>query len=64
MFYFPLFEFNWPQWMPFIGGEHFLFFSAIFNVADAAITIGAIWLLIELVFFSPKGKKEEVDEKN
>ena len=63
MFYFPLFEFNWPQWMPFIGGEHFLFFSAIFNVADAAITIGAIWLLIELVFFSPKGKKEEVDEK-
>lgn len=64
MFYFPLFEFNWPEWMPFIGGEHFLFFSAIFNVADAAITIGAIWLLIVLVFFSPKKEKEEVDEKN
>lgn len=64
MFYFPLFEFNWPDWMPLIGGEHFLFFSAIFNVADAAITIGAIWLLIVLVFFSPKEEKEEVDEKN
>ena len=64
MFYFPLFEFNWPDWMPLIGGEHFLFFSAIFNVADAAITIGAIWLLIVLVFFSPKEEKEEMDEKN
>ena len=64
MFYFPLFEFNWPDWMPLIGGEHFEFFSAIFNVADSAITIGVIWLLIVLVFFSPKEEKEEVDEKN
>lgn len=46
MFYFPLVEFNWPGWMPFIGGEHFIFFSPIFNFADAAISCGIIALLI------------------
>ena len=64
MFYFPLFEFNWPQWIPLLGGEHFLFFSAIFNVADAAITIGVIWLIIELVFLQKKGEKAVEEEKN
>lgn len=46
MLYFPLFSFNWPEWMPFVGGEHFLFFQPIFNVADAAITIGILSLII------------------
>lgn len=36
MFYFPLFELDWPSWIPVIGGKHFEFFSAIFNFADAA----------------------------
>jgi len=64
MFYFPLFEFDWPQWIPIIGGEHFLFFSAIFNVADAAITIGVILILIYLIFFMPKAPKVAKEEKN
>lgn len=64
MFYFPLFEFDWPEWIPLIGGEHFEFFSAIFNVADAAITIGVIWLCIELIFFQKKSEKKESEEKN
>lgn len=63
MFYFPLFEFDWPQWMPFVGGQHFEFFSAIFNVADAAITIGVIWLLVYFLFFAPKDENASEEEK-
>ncbi len=64
MFYFPLFELDWPQWMPFVGGQHFEFFSAIFNFADAAITIGVIWLLVDQLFFAPKQKETAEGEKN
>lgn len=46
MFYFPLFEFDWPSWIPFVGGNHFIFFSPVFNLADAAISCGTIALLI------------------
>ena len=46
MFYFPLIETNWPEWMPFVGGEHFIFFSPIFNFADAAISCGIIALIL------------------
>lgn len=46
MFYFPIIETNWPQWMPFIGGDHFVFFSPIFNFADAAISCGVIALFL------------------
>ena len=42
MFYFPLVEWNWPDWLPFCGGEHFIFFSPIFNFADACISCGVI----------------------
>lgn len=42
MFYFPLFE--WPEWVPVIGGKEF--FSYIFNVADASITVGGAMILI------------------
>lgn len=64
MFYFPLFELDWPSWIPVIGGKHFEFFSAIFNFADAAITIGVIWLIVELVFFQKNEKKPADEEKN
>lgn len=46
MFYFPIIDTNWPEWIPFIGGDHFIFFSPIFNFADAAISCGMIALLI------------------
>ena len=46
MFYFPLVEWNWPGWMPFCGGEHFIFFSPIFNFADACISCGVIAVLL------------------
>lgn len=53
MFYFPLFSFDWPQWMPFVGGEHFLFFQPVFNFADAAISVGVI---VFLLFYSKQFK--------
>ena len=46
MFYFPLIETNWPEWMPFVGGEHFIFFSPIFNFADAAISCGIVAMIL------------------
>jgi len=46
MLYFPLFEGNWPEWMPVIGGHHFKFFNAIFNIADMAISTGVGILLV------------------
>ena len=39
MFYFPLFEFNWPSWMPFVGGEHFILISFLFFYRSMAIPI-------------------------
>lgn len=45
MLYFPLFDGNFPSWFPIWGGKHFSFFNAIFNVADAAISI-AVGILI------------------
>lgn len=46
MFYFPIIDTYWPSWMPFIGGDHFIFFSPIFNFADASISCGIIALLL------------------
>lgn len=46
MLYFPLFEFVWPQWMPWVGGETFSFFDPVFNLADSAISVGMIVLLL------------------
>ena len=46
MFYFPLIETDWPQWVPFVGGDHFVFFSPVFNFADACISVSVVWLLL------------------
>ncbi|MFR9166271.1 MAG: lipoprotein signal peptidase [Dysgonomonas sp.] len=61
MFYFPLFNGTFPSWFPFVGGEPFEFFSAIFNIADAAITVGMILLLI---FFRKELTESMHSEKN
>lgn len=45
MFYFPIIDTHWPNWLPLIGGEHFIFFSPIFNFADAAISTGGVLLI-------------------
>ncbi len=46
MFYFPIIEGDFPSWIPKWGGEHFIFFRPVFNVADSAITIGIAIILI------------------
>ncbi len=65
MFYFPLFTFQWPEWMPFLAGKTFSFFDPVFNFADAAISVGMIVLLI---FYSrylggTPGRSEEITER-
>ncbi len=46
MFYFPLIEGRFPDWLPLWGGESFVFFRPVFNFADAAISVGIALLLL------------------
>jgi len=46
MLYFPLMEGFFPDWVPIWGGEHYLFFRPVFNIADSAITVGIFSLLL------------------
>ena len=46
MFYFPIFHTTWPEWMTFIGGHDYTFFSPVFNFADANISVGVVLLLL------------------
>lgn len=46
MFYFPLIEGRFPEWVPFWGDETFIFFRPVFNFADASISVGFIALLL------------------
>ena len=46
MFYYLLVEWDWPSWLPLLGGNHFIFFSPIFNFADACISCGIVALVL------------------
>ena len=46
MFYFPLIVTTYPDWFPVWGGERFVFFSPIFNFADASISVSVVSLLL------------------
>ena len=67
MLYFPLVSWTWPAWVPVVGGEYFLFFSPVFNLADSAISVG---LIVLLIFYSsqisqvPFLKKHAASAKN
>lgn len=66
MFYFPLVEWDWAQWIPFVGGEHFVFFSPVFNFADASISVSVVLLLLffrkEISEISLKKKEVSTEE--
>ena len=58
MLWFPLMEGNFPEWFPIWGGEHFLFFRPVFNIADAAISFG-----IGIIFvFNKRFFKKEIND--
>ena len=63
MFYFPLIETEWPTWVPMVGGDHFVFFSPVFNFADASISVSVVLLLLfyreEISKISVKKEEEE-----
>lgn len=59
MFYFPLIDTVFPDWLPVIGGKPFRFFAAIFNFADSCVTCGALYLLLFKYSFFAKDKRLE-----
>lgn len=62
MFYFPLINGHYPSWLPFVGGQEFIFFRPVFNIADSSITVGIFIILIFYRHFFDK--KEEVETEN
>lgn len=46
MFYFPMIVTTWPQWVPMVGGDEFVFFSPVFNFADSCISVGVVLLFL------------------
>ena len=46
MFYFPMIVTTWPQWVPMVGGDEFVFFSPAFNFADSCISVGVVLLFL------------------
>jgi signal peptidase II len=65
MLFFKLFDFTWPEWMPLVGGEYFLFFGPVFNIADSSIFIGVVIILFrQKVFFKETADQEPVVQEN
>ena len=52
MFYAPIYEGVPADWIPFIGGQHFVFFAPIWNFADACITVGVAIMIIAQKWFT------------
>lgn len=80
MFYFPIINTTLPDWLPIWGGHNFIFFSPVFNFADACISVGVILVILfyrrqlenlSVVLFEGTrferkagGNEENVDEKH
>ena len=60
MLYFPVIEGHFPSWFPFWGGEDFIFFRPIFNIADASITTGVMSILVFQKRFFKQRKADEM----
>jgi len=62
MFYFPLIDGRYPNWIPVWGGDQFLFFRPVFNIADSAITVGIFSILIFYRKFFNKVEEKQNEE--
>ncbi len=67
MFYFPLIVTTWPDWMPFWGGDEFIFFSPVFNFADACVSVSVVALFLfcrpELAMLSVSNEEESSEKE-
>ena len=62
MFYFPIIETHFPTWFPVWGGEEFIFFRPVFNIADSSISLGVLLIVLFQSAIFKNEKKEEVSE--
>ncbi len=60
MFYLPLLQGTYPSWFPFWGGDEFIFFRPVFNIADSAISVGVVMILMYQKRYFKEEKKEEL----
>ncbi|MCB0552170.1 MAG: lipoprotein signal peptidase [Phaeodactylibacter sp.] len=64
MMYFPILSGYFPDWLPLWGGEPFLFFKPVFNIADLSITLGVMNILFfQRSFFANPGQVEPLEEE-
>jgi signal peptidase II len=63
MFYFPLINGHYPDWIPFVGGRDFIFFRPVFNIADSSITVGIFSILLFYRNYFNKKDEPELTEK-
>jgi signal peptidase II len=64
MLFFKLFDFTWPEWMPLVGGDYFLFFGPVFNIADSSIFIGVVIILFrQKAFFKETMNQESTTQE-
>ena len=62
MLYFPMVEGHYPEWLPWKGGDYFIFFSPVFNFADTAISMGVFAILFFQKKFFPKEIQEQKED--
>jgi signal peptidase II len=63
MFYFPLLEGVFPSWVPIWGGEPFVFFRPVFNIADASISIGIVSFFLFQKNIVEEGQLRKTEDK-
>lgn len=62
MLYFPLLSGRYPTWLPFVGGNQFIFFRPVFNIADSSITVGIFSILLFYRRYFNKSSMKKVNE--